>query len=145
MSINTNLIVNHKYTVGNVLTLIKALGVEVIRTEHNLDHSFITIDLNEGSYRRIYVARSNSGDYGGLDVLVLSFAKTDAAIQLFKDMSKVMGGMLQEDDSDNDWTERQPPHEGNAVWVLRNHILKNAVKNGEELCREIKKTLEEPK
>jgi hypothetical protein len=126
MGVSTNLIINQKYGVREIRTLLeKGMGIKVAEVVNNDDHSFIRMDLGEEILAQMYVARTNS--YGGLDATVLSFGSRPVTTELLRRIARVTGGMFQADDCGDDWVSFQDPHTENSMFVLRQGILRNCL------------------
>lgn len=135
MGVDSNLLINSKYNVKDVVKLITALGAKNIEEEHKGDHSFIRFDL-DGSYRRqLYVAQSS--EYGGLSGTILSYRSNEEGIQFLKKIAKVVGGFLQESDCGDEWQAFYAPHGGNSEFILKHQILSNAIDKSDELADKI--------
>jgi len=141
MGIDTKLLVNAKWDVKNIETLlVEGLGHKIERAEYKGDHAFLNIILSNGSKRMIYVAHTT--DHGGLNGLLLSLHSNDEAIDLFKSIAKVLGGFLNKNDSSNDYEMFQEPHDGNARFVLDHVILSKAVSRSSELADKVKEAID---
>lgn len=134
MGVDSNLLISSKYNVKDVVKVLTGLGVVVKKEDHKGDHSFLHIEL-EGEPRTIYV--SNTNEYGGLDVTLLSFRSNEQGIKLFRQIAAVVGGMLCENDYDGTFEMIQAPHEGNAYFVLKHTILTKAISSSDKLCHKV--------
>jgi hypothetical protein len=138
MGVDSNLLINAKYNVKDVVKVLTGLGIKISREEHKGDHSFLVFDL-ESLVRTLYVARST--EYGGLDGTVLSFGSNEEGIALLKKIAAVTGGFLREGDCDNNWESIDSPHESNVDFVLKHTILTKAIADGQELCEKVAKSV----
>jgi hypothetical protein len=129
MGVDSNLLINAKYNVKDVVKLITALGAKNIEERHLGDHSFVTFDVEGMGYRRqLYVAQSASY---GVEATLLMWRSNEEGIAFLKKIAAVVGGLLLESDSTSDFEGFQSPHEGNAEFVLKHTILTKAVTSKE--------------
>ncbi len=136
MGVSTNLLINSKYNVKDIILLLsEGLKVKIVEAEHKGDHSFMYLDLGEESLARMYVARTTG--YGGLDATILSFGSREVTKDLLKKIAKVTGGMFQPDDCEDQWETFDPPHEGNSFWRLKRKILEEAITDGHAFHKKI--------
>lgn len=136
MGVSTNLLINSKYNVKDIMILLeKGLKVKIVEDSHRGDHSFLEIDLGEENLARMYVARTTG--YGGLDATVLSFGSREVTKDLLERIAEVTGGMFQPDDCEDQWKTFHPPHEGNSFWKLKRKILEEAITDGNKLYKKM--------
>jgi hypothetical protein len=139
MGVSAKLLVNAKWNVKHIETLlVDGLGLVVSERVYNADHSFLQVEHRDQT-SRLYIARSN--EYGGLDGLIISTGSRTPNIELLKDLSKVLGGFLQEQDCDSDWVETQEPHNGNARFVLEHTILTDALSDSKALADKVAESI----
>jgi len=124
MGVSSNLLINSKYNVKDVVKLLTGLGVKVTQEKHNGDHSFLSFDQG-GLLRHLYVAHSSG--YGAISGTILSYSSNPEGIELFRKIAAVTGGFLQENDCGNEWESIDSPHEGNANFILKHQILSQAI------------------
>ena len=135
MGVSAQLLINPKYNVKNVATLLEGLGILKIEEEHKGDYSFLRFGLS-GERRQMYVAQST--EYGGVPGTILSMGSNDDSIELLTSIAKVVGGFLQPyDNMDDEWQAFQSPHDGNSRFVLDHVILSNAITGSDDLCDKV--------
>lgn len=120
MGINAKLLINARHGAEHVEKVLKAIGAIQISTEPKVDHAYISFKWGVEE-RKLYVRRSN--DYGGLDGTILSFNQWGEATEILQRLGEVFGGFLCKDDSVDDWTAIQEPHNGNARFILDYQIM----------------------
>lgn len=125
MGVSANLLVNQRNGVAEIKKLLKdGFGFKIIETDLKDDHAFLTVE-HRNQTSRLYIAKTQS--YGGLDATVISSGSRPENIELFKQIAKVLGGMIQESEYDSNWYDIHEPHSGNARFVLEHTILTQAI------------------
>ena len=91
----------------------------------------------------MYVSQYTGGDYGGLDVTVLSMGSDTYSSHILQSIAKVTGGFFQRSDAEGSWEEVQDPHSGSAKFVVQDYIIKNALTTSKGLIATLGKALDE--
>lgn len=108
MAVSANLIVNAKYDVRQIRTLLEeGLKYQIDTIDFREDHSVITL-THRGQQSRLCVIMSTEyGDVSG--ATIISAGYSDVNIELLREMAKVLGGFFQEDDTDSKFEMFQEP------------------------------------
>jgi hypothetical protein len=140
MGVDSKLVINSRYGVGEIRKLIEGFGFKT-KADYQEDHAFVTVSYPGLDFTTwLYMARST--EYGGLDSTVLSCRMNNLNIALLRRIADVVGGFLNENDTTSDWVDFQDPHNGYARFILDHVILAKGLTSGSELAKKLVKALD---
>lgn len=114
---------------NEIITALKALGNKNVRYEHSQvapDYLNIFFESKDGERTRMIHFHFNVQDsYFGMPCNLLSLRSDEESIEVFTQLAKIFGGILQQSDCTNDCEMFQVPGAGNIRWLLEQFFAKN--------------------